>query len=130
MEKYALPYKISRPQQYLISIILVCLVAALGFAVSDFLGYRSVALMLLVTVSILAMVFDILPVLIASVLSALIWDFLFIPPRFTFTVGTGEDGLLLFMYLVIVLVHAVLTSKIRHMEKQAMEKHEKERAIK
>lgn len=129
MEKFILP-KIAKAQQYLISIVLVCIVSALGFLVSDFLGYRSVALMLLVTVSILAMVFDILPVVIASVLSALVWDFLFIPPRFTLTVGTGEDGLLLFMYLVIVLVHVVLTSKIRRMEKEAMEKQEKERAIK
>jgi two-component system sensor histidine kinase KdpD len=129
MENYMLP-KIKRNQQYLISIVVVCVVAGIGFLVSGFLGYRSVALMLLVTVSILAMVFDIYPVVIASVLSALIWDFFFIPPRFTLTVGTGEDSLLLVMYLVIVLVHVVLTSKIRRMEKEAMEKQEKERAIK
>lgn len=129
METYLLP-KINRTQQYIISIVLVGIVSGLGFLIADILGYRSVALLLLVTVSILAMVFDIMPVLVSSVLSALIWDFFFIPPKFTLTVGTAEDGLLLFMYLVIILVHVVLTSKIRRMEKQALEKQEKERAIK
>ncbi len=129
METYMLP-KINRTQQYIISITLVGSISGIGFLISDILGYRSVALLLLVTVSILAMVFDIMPVLVSSILSALIWDFFFIPPKFTLTVGTAEDGLLLFMYLIIILVHVVLTSKIRRMEKQALEKQEKEKAIK
>lgn len=122
-------YKISRTQQYLISLILVGIATAIGLVISDFLGYRAVALLLLVTVSFLAMVFDILPVLFAAVLSALIWDFFFIPPRFTLTVGSGEDFLLLIMYFLIALVNAVLTFKIRKIEKQALEKQEKEKTI-
>lgn len=130
MDSYVLPNKIKRSQQYLISLILVCLVSGVGFLTTDFLGYRAVALLLLLTLSILAMVFDILPVLLAAVLSALIWDFFFIPPRFTLTIGSGEDVLFLLMYFVIALVNAVLTSKLRKMEKQALEKQEKEKAIK
>jgi two-component system sensor histidine kinase KdpD len=122
-------YKISKTQQYLISAILVSIVACIGFLTSDLLGYRSVALLLLVTVSLLAMVFDILPVLLAAFLSALVWDFFFIPPRFTLTVGSGEDFLLLLMYFIIAFLNAVLTSKIRKMEKHALEKQEKENTI-
>lgn len=122
-------HKISRTQQYLISLILVGIATAIGLLISDLLGYRAVALLLLVTVSFLAMVFDILPVLFAAVLSALIWDFFFIPPRFTLTVGSGEDFLLLIMYFLIALVNAVLTFKIRKIEKQALEKKEKEKTI-
>ncbi len=122
-------HKISRTQQYLISLVLVGIATAIGLLISDLLGYRAVALLLLVTVSFLAMVFDIFPVLFAAVLSALIWDFFFIPPRFTLTVGSGEDFLLLIMYFLIALVNAVLTFKIRKIEKQALEKQEKEKTI-
>lgn len=125
-----MPYKISRTQQYLISLVLISIVTGLGLLTQHLLGYRAVALMLLVTVSFLAMVFDIRPVLLAAVLSSLIWDFFFIPPRFTFTVGSGEDFLLLIMYLLIALINAVFTFKIRKVEKLALEKKEKENTIK
>ena len=86
--------------------------------------------MLLVTVSMLAMFLDIVPVLVASLLSAFIWDFFFIPPRFTLTVGTPEDRILFLMYFVIAMINAVLTNKIRKMEKAVKEKDEKEKSVK
>ncbi len=89
-----------------------------------------VAFMLLVTVSILAMFLDIVPVLTGAILSALIWDLFFIPPRFTLTIGTPEDRLLLLMYFVIAMINAVLTNKIRAMEKEVKEKNEKEKSVK
>lgn len=53
------------------------------------------------------------PVLAAGVLSALLWNFLFIPPRFTFRIGKVEDGLLFGTYFVVALVAGQLTSRIR-----------------
>ena len=85
--------------------------------------------MLIVTVSIPAMFLDIVPVLAASVLSALIWDFFFIPPRFTLTVGTAEDRLLLIMYFVIAMINAALTNRIRKIEKAVKERDEKEKSV-
>jgi two-component system sensor histidine kinase KdpD len=105
-------------------------VAALGLALHNFLGYRVVAFMLLVTVSILAMFLDIIPVIIAAILSALIWDLFFIPPRFTLTIGTTEDRLLLLMYFVIALIHGVLTNRIRQAQKEIRRREEKANAIK
>ena len=86
--------------------------------------------MLLAAVSILAMVLDIVPVLTAALLSALLWDFLFIPPRFTMSIGTAEDRTLLIMYFVIALINGVLTFKIRQIEKVVKEKDEKAKSIK
>ena len=85
---------------------------------------------LLVTVSILAILFDILPVLLAAILSALVWDFFFIPPHFTFHVDTAEDLIMLLMYFLIALVNAVLTFKIRQVEKVARDKEEREHTVK
>lgn len=118
--------KTPKKYQYLISVLAISSVAALGLLIHDFIGYRVVAFMLLVAVSVLAMFLDIVPLLLAAILSALCFDFLFIPPRFTFTVGSTEDSLLLLMYFVIALIHAVLTFKIREMQQQVAKKEEKE----
>src|SRR4030095_2263168 len=90
-----------RNKQYLFSIAIIVLVSSVCFGLSGFLGYRVVALILLVTVSLLAITFDILPVLLSATLSAFIWDFFFIPPRFTIHIDTTEDTILLAMYFVI-----------------------------
>lgn len=116
--------------QYFISLLLVTVVASVCFIISGFTGYKVVAFALLVTVSLLAMFFEIKPVLLAALLSALIWDFFFIPPRFTFHVGSTEDMLLLLMYFVIALLNAVLTFKIRQVEKESLEKEEKANTVK
>lgn len=121
---------ITSKRQYLIAVLLVISVAAIFYLFSAYIGYRVVAFSLLVTVSLLAMFFDIIPVLLAAVLSALIWDFFFIPPRFTFSVGNTEDRLTLLMYLLVALVNAVLTFKIRKAEKIAKEREEREHTVK
>lgn len=123
-------YRPNLLRQYLVSIGFVCSIAVIGLIAHGLIGYRVVAFMLLVTVSILAMFLDIIPVLVASFLSALIWDFFFIPPRFTLTVGTPEDRLLLLMYFIIALINAVLTSKIRKMEQETKAKEDKAKTVK
>ena len=117
-------------RQFLVSILIVCLVAGFCFTLSPFINYRVVSFILLITVSLLAITLDILPVLAAAILSALIWDFFFIPPHFTFQVSSAEDVILLLMYFVIALVNAVLTYKIRQIEKVARQKEEKAHAVK
>lgn len=102
----------------------------MGLVLHNLMGHRGVAFMLLVVVSVLAMFLDILPVLLAAFLSALLWDFLFIPPRFTLTVGTPEDRILLFMYFIIAMINGALTFKIRQMEKEMMTKEEKAKSVK
>ena len=63
-------------KQYLYSIAAVLIVSMVSFALTEAVGgYRVVAFVLLLTVSILAITFDILPVLLAAALSAFIWDF-------------------------------------------------------
>jgi two-component system sensor histidine kinase KdpD len=123
-------HQISKPRQFLITVLSITAVAAICFAVQAYIGYRVVAFVLLVLVSLLAMFFDILPVLFASLLSALVWNFFFIPPRFTFHIGTAEDAILFLIYFLIALVNAVLTYKIRQVEKDARAKEEKANTIK
>lgn len=122
--------KINKKRQYWFSILLILIVSAVCYGLSAFMGYRVVAFILLVTVSLIAITFDILPVLVAAALSAFIWNFFFIPPRYTIHVATTEDTILLIMYFIIAMVNAVLTYKIRQVEKIARQKEEKANAIK
>ncbi|MDP4216350.1 MAG: ATP-binding protein, partial [Bacteroidota bacterium] len=78
----------------------------------------------------IAMFFDILPVLLSALVSALIWDYFFLLPRYNLRVGNTGDRILLSMYFVIALVNAVLTFKIRQMEKEARDKEEKAKTLK
>lgn len=122
--------RLNKKRQFLISVLLVITVSLICYVLTPYVGYRVVAFILLVTVSLLAILFDIIPVLIAAVLSAFIWDFFFIPPRFTFHVSSTDDTILLVMYFIIALINAVLTYKIKRVEKIARQKEEKANAIK
>ena len=67
-------------------------------------------------VSTLAFFFGTGPILLSATLSALIWDFFFIPPLYTFHVDKPEDMLMLIMFFIIALLSGVLTSRIKRQE--------------
>lgn len=119
-----------KSKQYFISLSVIGAVSAVCFLFSNFLGYHFVALILLVTVSLFAIAFDIIPVLLSACLSAFIWNFFFIPPRFTIHIDTSEDTILFIMYFIIAMVSGILTFKIRQLEKVSRLKEEKANSVK
>lgn len=121
------PGKIS---QHFYGATLILLVSLACYFLLQNSGYHTVALILMVTVSLIAMFFDIFPVLTAAVLSALIWNYFFIPPRFTFHIGKSEDILMFLMYFVIALINTVLTIKIRQFDKRIQKKEGEENLVK
>ena len=104
--------------------------SAACYPFAGILDYKITAFFLLATLSFLSLFFDILPVLLAAVVSTLIWNFFFIPPRFTFHIHSADDYFLLVMYLIIAFVHAVLTYKMRQLEKENQKKEEKTHTLK
>lgn len=120
----------SKKKQYIISVLLIIITAVLCFLSVDVIGFRAVALILLLVVSLNAILFDIYPVLLSALLSALIWNYFFIPPILTFHIGTPEDVLMFMMYFVIASINAVLTHKIREYDKKERVEEEKANAIK
>lgn len=123
-------HTIPKASQSIISTLTILLISLLCFYAVNFIGYQIIALILLLAVSLLAMLFDIVPVLLAACLSAIIWNFFFIPPIFTFHIAKSEDAFLFLMYFVVALVNATLTYKIRETEKKVRDKEEKENTIK
>lgn len=127
--KFARFRKYSVVLQLTISLGLIAAIVIPSYYASDLIGYRVVALILLLAVSVLAMLFEIAPVLITALISALVWNFFFIPPVFTLHIGDTEDLLMLLMYFVVALINVVLTTKIRQYEKESRNKEERETTI-
>lgn len=120
----------SKKRQYLISLSLIAGTSILCFFSVGIIGYKTVAPILLLVVSLNAILFDIFPVILSALLSALIWDFFFIPPTLTLHIDTPEDGLMFLMYFVIASINGVLTYKIREYEQKERDEEEKVKAIK
>lgn len=124
-----LKHKLNTLQQTTLAIVVISIVTVLCYFTQGFLTYKAVALLLLMTVSVMALLFNISTVIIAATISALVWNFFFIPPHFTFAIQNPEDIMMFGMYFLIALVHAVLTYKIRQYEDQEQKRLEKEKAI-
>jgi two-component system, OmpR family, sensor histidine kinase KdpD len=115
--------------QYLLAGIITILTAIACYPVRDIIGYQVVAFALLFEVSILAIFLGIGPILLSATLSAMLWDFLFIPPPFTLHIERPEDVLMLIMYFIIVMLNGILTSRVRRQERMTREREERTRAL-
>lgn len=111
--KHRHQHRFSTGEQIQFSLGAVLLLLLIGLFIQEAVGYRVVALVFLVGVSLLAMVLDRVPVVIAACLSALLWDYFFIPPHYTLVIGSIEDTLLLAMYFLVAMINMALTHRIR-----------------
>jgi two-component system sensor histidine kinase KdpD len=121
--------KISVEKQIGVSLMSIALVSTFCFLFLSGQNYKVVAIVLLGVVSVLALLFDIAAVLISCILSALVWNFFFIPPLFTLHITDPADNALFFMYFFIALVNGVLTYQIKQQEKKIRDKEEKEASL-
>jgi len=88
-------------------------VTALSLFLASLTGYVAVALLYLLVVVAVGLHCSRSTVLFTASLSALLWDFLFIPPHFTFYIATIEDSMLFAMFFVVALAMGQLTSQLR-----------------
>jgi two-component system, OmpR family, sensor histidine kinase KdpD len=115
--------------QFSLAAAIVILTALICYPISDVIGYQTVSLILLLMVALLPLRLGVGPVLLAATLSALIWDFFFIPPRFTFAVSSPQDILMLIAYFIIAAVAGVLTVRIRAREKAVRQREQRASAL-
>lgn len=125
----AFPSYTSKPFQYLLAALAIVLPSIGMFHLVPSLGYQVVSLVLMLVVSLLATVMGIGPILLAAVLSTLIWDYFFIPPHFTLHINRPEDALMCIMFFFIALVNGVLTARVRKQERLTKEREERTNAL-
>jgi len=96
-----------------ISLIISAMVSFLYLFQSK-IGYEVVSLLFLLVISVLPLFnFRVGTVLFAAFLSAISWNYFFIPPHFTFHIDRPADVLMFFTYFVVASVSGYLSSKIR-----------------
>ncbi len=91
-------------------------VASACWAMLSLTGYMFVAMVFLVMVVLAALKFSRGPVLLLATLSAVIWDYFFIPPQFTMHIDKPEDMVMFGMFFVVALSMGHLTSRLRQRE--------------
>ena len=117
----------TRWRDYLVVIGVVAAVALLSVLFDpQFTAPRVPGMFFLLAVVVLALFLGRGPVLLAGALSALVWDYFFLPPRHTFIIESTEDAILFIMYFVVAIVLGQLVARIRAQE--TAERHREERA--
>ena len=111
------PAKASPGREYAEVFAFLATLTAVGWFVVPHSGYLAVGLFYLLAVIILSLRVGPGPVFVSGVVSALTWDYLFIPPVFTFTIGRFEDMLLFGTYFAVALISGQLTARVRAQER-------------
>ncbi len=128
-ERVSLPSFTSSISQYLILITCVLVTSIICYLIRSVIGYEAVSFILLFLISFLSLFFGTGPILVASTLSALIWDYFFIPPQFTLHFEKPVDMLMLIMFFIIALLNGILTSRVRRQEKKIRIREERTQAL-
>jgi two-component system, OmpR family, sensor histidine kinase KdpD len=111
--------------QYLAAAAVVAAVTALNAVFLPVIGYHAAAIIYLLAITGCGFILNRPAIIAAAALSALCWDFFFIPPRMTFTIGAFEDILMFLMYFVTAFTTGYLTSKLKTDEKLLILREEK-----
>jgi two-component system sensor histidine kinase KdpD len=112
----------SSPRDYLISAAVITTVTVIDLLLVSalpWLGYQAVGLTELLAVLLIAIYIGRGPALVAALISAISWNYLFIEPRFTFIISEPHDVILFFLYFLVALFAGNLTSRIRVQEQLA-----------
>ena len=109
----ALVHVQSQKGQYLWALALVATVTLVSLVLRHWIGYQAVALIYLFAVVLLGMVVGRGPNLFAATLTAVCWNYLFVPPTLTFRISGIHDAMLFGMYFVVALAIGQLTTRMR-----------------
>ena len=103
----------SSRSQYLKAVGAVLATAVANYFLCPLVGVHATALIFLLSGVLMALFVEIGPALVAAALTALVWDYFFLPPVFAFRVAHVEDALVLAMYFIMAIVLGLLTARNR-----------------
>src|SRR5918993_5327077 len=106
----------SRIKEFFLAGALILALTGAAWFIAPFAGYQTVALLYLLLVVLLGLKLSRGPVLTAAVSSAVLWNFLFVPPYFTFHVQRFHDGIMFVVFSAVALAMGHLTSRLRRSE--------------
>jgi two-component system sensor histidine kinase KdpD len=125
----SLPDFSSPIKEYIFAAVIILLTCLLCRPIAGDIGYQSVSFILLFVVSMLALFLRVGPILLASAMSAFLWNYFFIAPIHTPHISKMEDILTLCMFFIIAFVSGILTAKTRRQERLTRNREEKTNAL-
>ncbi|MBF0473154.1 MAG: sensor histidine kinase KdpD [Nitrospirae bacterium] len=97
--------------------IILAITSLLSYGASPYIGYRSIGFIFFLMTVLSAMFLRIEIVITMSILSGLIWDYFFIPPKFTLYISALEDWMMLILNLISAIIIGTLTARIKSKQK-------------
>ncbi|MBY3029756.1 sensor histidine kinase KdpD [Rhizobium leguminosarum] len=98
---------------YLLATGYVAIALAVGVVLDQVLDVRNLALVFLMAVLTSAVLHGLRPALYSCILSALSFNFFFLPPRYTLTISDPESVLALFFFLGVAIIASNLTATVQ-----------------
>ena len=111
------------------SIVLTTAANAAVLSLVPWASYLVVGLTELLAVLLIAVYLGRGPALLAALVSAISWNFLFIEPRFTLQISEAQDVILFFLYFAIAIFVGNMTARLRSQERLASNNAERTSAL-
>lgn len=99
--------------EYIFSAFVVLGFSLFGYFINPVLGYKGIGFIFLLSILLLSFLTGPGPIFFAAALSTLAWNFILIPPYFTFSLDTTEDIAQTLLYFCTSATIGMLTSHIR-----------------
>ena len=119
----------SAPRHYLAALGVVAGVTALNFALRNWTGPYALSLVYLMAVVVLALFVGRGPIYLTATAGALMWNYCFLPPLYTFYITSFQDALMFIMFFVMALAMGHLTGRLRAQESAEREREERATAL-
>ncbi len=119
----------SGARQYLSALLVVAATTGLNLMLSNWTGYYVISLVYLLVVVVLGLFVGRGPTLLAAALSALLWNFLFVPPLYTFSIANLHDALMFGALFVVALAMGQLTTRLRAQQEAEREREARATAL-
>ncbi|HAH30684.1 MAG TPA: sensor histidine kinase KdpD [Elusimicrobia bacterium] len=114
-ERFYLPFsRLAGKRPYQSAFILIGAITVLGALLAPAVSYQSIGFLYLLAVLVAGAFFTVGPILLSATLSAVAWNFFFIPPKYTFTITRTEDALMCVTYLLVAAITGLLSHRIIH----------------
>lgn len=99
--------------QYLAATMIILGVSLACIPLARIIDYRTISYIILFAVSLLPLRLGRGPVLMGAACGAMAWDFLFIAPLYTFSIGHIDDVLMLLVFFIVATVSGTLSARVR-----------------
>lgn len=111
--KLRMPAPIEDLSVYSNTFWLIAAVTGLGVALEPLIKYQAVGFIFLLAVIGVGTLAPRGAAIFAAILSAIVWNYFFIPPKYTFYIAEVADVMMVVAYFAVALAASVLTTKIR-----------------